>query len=154
MEITTEITNLCTTIGVTLEDSDVFTHYDFSKRKISIAEYLTQERKLIALSHELGHAMQSANEFEKPYKPSYEEKVGFVLAVENDAWDKGEAILSRLYPDLTPDFWVAFFTYRTESIASHENAWDVETLYPKYVDFIFTAHRDIKPMCLNTFQYN
>ncbi len=155
MQFNSEITNLCTTIGVTLQADEIASNYNFILKVIHIRESLTQELKLMTVSHELGHALQSSKEFELPLNPSDEDKFNFILYVEKDAWDKGEVILERLYPDLTPEFWDGFFAYRARSLESYENnPLLVTTKYEKYVRFIFEAHKYIKPMCLNTFTYN
>lgn len=60
-------------------------------RLINLDKNLPLWKKLATLAHELGHSIQSPKEFESYYGVEKgKHRAKFILAVEKDAWDKGE----------------------------------------------------------------
>jgi len=112
-------------VGYSEEDSQrIIGSYYYYERRIHVGYKPKSIRKFIILAHELGHTFQSLEEFEVTYIPTLEDKREFNLAVERDAWDKGEFMIRTLYPNLPDRFWVIFEGFKKRALKTYIDATD------------------------------
>jgi hypothetical protein len=126
-----------------------------SERKIVIERNFPKWKKIATLAHELGHALQSPKEFEVVESDEFEDKIEFILSIEKDAWEKGEAIVRTLYSNLTEDFWINFNEYKEQALESYiealKNNHICEIFFKKYKTFIFNNQAEFSPIGLEFF---
>ena len=127
-----------------------------SEVKIVVKQSCSKHKKIMILAHELGHSLQSPSEFETfRNKNEITDKCEFVMAIEIDAWDKGELLIKKLYKNLPNQFWVEFNEFKELCLGTYKIAfkdyYNGSRLYEKYINFIYNNHADVQPVGIEFF---
>lgn len=121
-----------------------------AERRITIQNDFPKWKKIVCLSHELGHSLQSPKEFEISKELTHVDKAEFIISVEKDAWEKGERLINVLYQNMSEDFWNKFNDYKKMCLGTYLEAVESNLyctiLFDNYRNFIFQNQAGFQPI--------
>ena len=129
--------------------------YYYESKYIVLNGYFGLWMNLMVISHELGHALQSPQEFEVYPNPTLEQKHQFIMDNEIDAWDKGAELIRKYHSkDVNSVFWIEYEKFKTKCLNSYwlANEKDINRLYKTKTSHIFEFATNVKPIDASFFE--
>lgn len=145
-----EIIQLCYRLGIIHVGATDTGEYIPSIRVINYVKETSPNHQLATIAHELGHSLQTSEEFEYFESHTIQGKHQFILAIEEDAWDKGESILRIRFPELDEAFWVDFEAFKIHCLGTYKSLPRISIInhFKFYKKFLIDHSKTLEPINL------